>query len=207
MKITAIKAQVKNPDRVSIYVDEKYAFSLNPTQLLEEKLRHGLEIDEGRLAELKKVSEVGKLYDRLLQYALIRPRSEREAIQYCQRKKFATENVQPIIEKLKTRGYISDAAFARAWVESRHLTKPTSERRLKLELKQKGVADELITQALGASEYDSLEALRAVAAKKLRQPRYRDLQKITQYLLRQGFAYDDIKRVLGEQAASAPDEL
>ena len=35
MKITAIKAQVKNPERVSIFVDDKYSFSLSLDELVE----------------------------------------------------------------------------------------------------------------------------------------------------------------------------
>lgn len=75
MKITAIKAQVKNPERVSIYVDEKYAFSLNHAQLLDLKIRIGLELDDAHLAELKKASELGKAYERALIFSMIRPRS------------------------------------------------------------------------------------------------------------------------------------
>jgi hypothetical protein len=33
MKITAIKQQVKNPERVSVFIDEKYEFSLSLDEL------------------------------------------------------------------------------------------------------------------------------------------------------------------------------
>ena len=52
MTITKISAQVKNPDRVSIYIDGVYSLSLNLDQLLVEKLKFGLELDEvGRVGE------------------------------------------------------------------------------------------------------------------------------------------------------------
>jgi regulatory protein len=198
MKITAIKAQVKNPERVSIYVDEKYAFSLNHAQLLDLKVRIGLEIDDARLAEFKKASELGKAYERALNYAMIRPRSVKELQDYCRRKKWAPEDCQTIIDKLVARRYVDDRNFARAWVESRAMANKTSQRKLRLELKQKGVADDIIAEALQNADFDEGSALRALIAKKRRLARYQDEQKLMQFLARQGFSFDDIKEALKE---------
>jgi regulatory protein len=197
MKITAVKAQVKNPERLSIYVDEKYAFSLNYTQLLDEKLHSGLEISEQRLAELKHASDFGKAYERALIYVMIRPRSVREMHDYARRKKWAPEDTQLIIDKLLSKRYLDDRNFARAWVESRAMGKKTSERKLRLELKQKGVADDIINDALGQAQYDELDALKLLIQKKRKLARYAaDEQKLMQYLARQGFGFDDIKTAL-----------
>lgn len=197
MKITAIKAQVKNPERVSIYVDEKYAFSLNHAQLLEQKLHSGLEVNDARLAELKKASDFGKAYERALNYVLIRPRSVRELQQYARRKLWAPEDAQVIIDKLLAKGYLNDASFAKAWVRNRQLGKAMSARKLKLELKQKGVADDNIAEALATEDYDEQAALKALIAKKRKLSRFAaDDQKLMQYLARQGFGYDDIKNCL-----------
>lgn len=197
MKITGIKAQVKNPERVSIYVDEKYAFSLNHNQLLEQKLRTGLEIDQARLDDLKHVSEQGKAYERALNYVMIRPRSVREVQQYARRKQWSAKDTSLIIDKLIARNYLNDTAFAKAWVESRKLTKNYSVRKLRLELKQKGVADDIVNEVLDNQGYDEQAALKALVAKKLKLSRYKnDPQKLMQYLARQGFGYDDIKSAL-----------
>lgn len=199
MKITAIKAQVKNPERVSIYVDEKYEFSLNHAQLLEQKLRSGLELDQARLEDLKHISIQGKAYERALNYVMIRPRSLREMQQYARRKEWAPEDTQAIIDKLAARNYLNDRNFARAWVESRKLTKNYSTRKLRLELKQKGVADDTINEVLQESGYDEQSALKALVAKKQKLARYKnDPQKLMRYLAGQGFSYDDIKSILGE---------
>lgn len=196
MKITAIKAQVKNPERVSIYVDEKYAFSLNHAQLLDLKIRIGLELDDAHLAELKKASELGKAYERALIFSMIRPRSVKELHDYARRKKWAPEDAQTVIDKLVARRYLDDRNFVRAWVESRALGNKTSQRKLRLELKQKGVADDIIAEAIDSASFDEQAALRALIAKKRRLARYQDDQKLMQFLARQGFSFDDIKRAL-----------
>lgn len=197
MKITAIKAQVKNPERVSVYVDEKYAFSLNHTQLLEQKIHSGLELNDTRLAELKKASDFGKAYERALNFVMIRPRSVRELQHYARRKMWTPEDTQAIVAKLLAKNYLNDASFAKAWVRSRQMTKAMSTRRLRLELKQKGVTDADINGALSGSDYNEHDALKTIIAKKRKLARFAaDDQKLMQYLARQGFSYDDIKDAL-----------
>ncbi len=199
MIISAIKAQVKNPDRVSIYVDGKYSFSLSTNQLLEHKLHSGLELSEDDLAKLKYASDYGKTYDRALNYLMIRPRSAKELSDYLWRKKVEPELATSVLNKLQARGYVNDAAFAKSWVRARQLTKPVSKRRLVAELRQKGVGSDIIEQALSGDEpYDEHEALREMVAKKRRLARFaNDDQKLMQYLARQGFSYDEIKQALG----------
>ncbi len=197
MKITAIKAQVKNSERVSVYVDEKYSFSLSYPQVLDQKIFVGLELTEPRLAELKHASDIGKAYERALMFVMLRPRSVREVQDYARRKKWAPEDAQFVIAKLTAKKYIDDSAFARSWVGSRALGKKTSTRKLTMELKQKGVSDAVIAKTLADSGYDELDALRELIAKKRRLTRYAsDDQKLMRYLAGQGFSFDDIKSAL-----------
>jgi len=196
MKITAIKAQVKNPERVSIYVDGKYSFSLTQSQLLEHRLHSGLELSEADLAKLKYASDYGKLLERTLNYIMIRPRSTREVRDYLWRKKAEPELADAVQHWMQDRGYLNDTSFAQSWVRNRQLTKPVSKRRLVAELRQKGVASESIEQAFMTEEFDENEALREIIAKKRKQARYQDEVKLMQYLARQGFSYDSIKSAL-----------
>ncbi|HKX24619.1 MAG TPA: hypothetical protein VJM46_05260, partial [Candidatus Saccharimonadales bacterium] len=85
MRITAIKAQVKNTERVSVYLDGKYSFSLTQNQLLELKIHSGMDLTEQELEDLKKASDYGKLLERSMNYVMIRPRSIRELRDYLWR--------------------------------------------------------------------------------------------------------------------------
>lgn len=196
MQITAIKAQVKNRARVSIYIDGKYSFSLTQSQLLEQKLHSGMELATEQLERLKQLSDFGKLWERTLNYLMIRPRSIKEVDDYLGRKKAEPEIVHTIISKLQQNGYLDDAVFAKHWTRARQLTKPISKRRLTAELRQKGVASPHIEQAFESEGYDETEALREIIAKKRKQVRYQDARKLMQYLVRQGFSYDVIKQAL-----------
>lgn len=196
MKITAIKQQVKRKDRYSVFVDDTYSFSLSEGALIEHRLASGQELDERQLKELKEASGNDKAYGNALRYVAMRPRSEWELRDYLRRKDVDEPVAQIIIERLQRVGLLDDLAFARAWVVNRRLLKATSVRKLRLELKQKHVAEDVVTQVLAEDETDERDSLRQLAAKK--RARYPDDMKLMQYLARQGFGYDDIKTVLAE---------
>lgn len=180
-----------------MYVDEKYSFSLNINQMLDQKLHVGLEVTEAQLEDLKRTSEFGKAYERALMYVMLRPRSRREVQDYGRRKKWTPEDTQAIIEKLVLKRYLDDRSFARSWVESRALGKKTSRRKLTMELKQKGVSDDIINGILEDSSFNEGDALQQLITKKRKLARYAgDDQKLMRYLAGQGFSFDDIKAAL-----------
>jgi regulatory protein len=197
MKITSIKQQVKRRDRYSIFVDEKYAFSLSESGLLAHKLASGQELDAAQLKALREASGTDKAYGNALRYVAMRPRSEWEMEMYLRRKEVDEPVTEQIMQRLRGNGLVDDLAFARIWVANRRLLKSTSKRRLQMELKQKHVPEQIIEQTLREDETDERDALRDLVAKK--RARYPDRTKFMNYLARQGFSYDDIKSVLDQR--------
>lgn len=196
MKITSIKQQVKRADRYSIYIDEKYSFSLSDTALLESRLVPGQELTPEQVKELKRQSADDKIYSLALRYVAMRARSRQELETYLKRKEAVPELISRILDKLASYGFVDDEAFARSWVENRRLLKPVSRRRLQMELRQKGVADGTIRTVLEQDEATDRDTLRDLIERKRRQSKYQDDTKLMQYLARQGYGYDDIKSVL-----------
>lgn len=198
MKITDIKQQVKRADRYSIYVDEKYSFSLSESELLTLSLRIGQEFSKEGLTELKQKAVLEKGYDSCLGLIARRPRSEWELRDYLKRKDYEPEEINTILNMLSNRGYVNDTDFAHRWIESRRLLKATSKRRLRQELKQKRVPDEIIDEALVNDDTDEREVLKELIERKRNQTKYQDDLKLMQYLSRQGYNYDDIKSTLND---------
>lgn len=199
MKITKIVQQQKQHDRYSIFVDDKYSFSLSETALLESKLASGQELTKEQIAEYKQKSAEDKLYNRALNYVALRPRSVWEVQEYLRRKDSPAPLTEQITNKLIEVGLLDDAKFAAAFVHDRRLLRSSSVRKITLELRKKRVSDEAIEQALSQDDTDELALLRDVVAKKRHQSKYRDDKlKLMQYLARQGFSYSDIKQVLEE---------
>jgi len=203
MNITAIKQQERLKDRYSVYVDGKYAFSLSEAALLDSRLATGLELTPEQLKEFKQLSADDKVFGNALRYAAMRRRSRWELQSYLQRKQASPGLAEEVIGRLEGLGFIDDRAFAQAWVENRHLLKPTSKRKLQQELKAKRVPEDIITEVLRDDETADRDELPALIARKRRQTKYQDDMKLMQYLARQGFGYEDIKSALKAGADDA----
>ncbi len=198
MKITDIKQQVKRAGRYSIYVDDKYSFSLSENELLTIGLRIGQEFDQVEFKAVQARAVEDKGYMRSLDLLARRPRSVWEMEQYLKRKGYEHNVIVSLLNKLSNRGLLDDKKFAESWVSNRRLLKNVSKRRLLQELQQKKISAQIISEVLNEDETDEQVVLKTLVEKKRSQSRYQDEQKLTAYLLRQGFNYQDIKQVITE---------
>lgn len=125
-----------------------------------------------------------------------RPRSTRELSDYLYHKKAEPEQIVSLTEEFEKKGYISDVSFA-IWLIDMRRRNGKSDRAIQNELMKKGVNREVMSQTLQKDSEQERQLLRALIEKKRRLPRYKnDELKLKQYLLRQGFSYDDIRIVL-----------
>lgn len=196
MKVTAIKTQVKQAGRYSIFVDGKYCFSLSDTALLESKLVTGQELTEKDVKDHKQLSDDDKLYNKTIGFIALRPRSLWEIQFYLERKKTPTPLIESILNKLSIIGLIDDRKYAQAFVNDRRLLRPTSRRKMMMELKKRRVSEDIISQVLGSDPDNEKSALQEVITRKRRQTKYQNDTKLMQYLAGQGFGYGDIKTAL-----------
>lgn len=137
-------------------------------------------------------------------YALLRmrPRSEREIRDRLKLKGYGQEIIEDIIAGLKKIGDIDDAKFARLWLESCMHSNPVGDVVLKRELQIKGVGDAVIADTLRykAENYDEYEIALNMAGGQFERLKKLDRQKagkrLYDFLLRRGFAFDNVKRVV-----------
>lgn len=188
IRITDLKQGVKNPERVNVFVNGKFEFSLDVSQVVDFKLKVGQEISEEELEEFKSASEFGKLYQRTLEWVLTRPRAEKETRDYLYKKIYEKnlnkDYIEKIIDNLKNKKYLDDLEFAEWYVENRFVKKGISRKRLSMELRKKGITDEIIEKVLDTRNDE--EEIKKIIAKK--RNKYDD-DRLIQYLCRQGFPY------------------
>ena len=199
MKITNIKPQVKRAGRYSIFIDERYSFSLSANALLDSKLGIGQELDQEQVKELKQASVNDKLYENVLRYLAIRPRTIWEITAYLQKKGASPALQDILLNKLSNANLLDDKKFAEAFVNDRRLLRPTSRRKITQQLRQKRVSDEIIQAVVGNEAEAEQSALLAMIERKRRQAKYKDDLKLMQYLAGQGFNYGDIKAALSKE--------
>jgi len=188
--ITALKIQARNPERVNVYLDERYAFalSLNTAQ----GLCRGQPLSAGEIARLKAADQPAAAFDRALRFLARRQRSIREAESYLRRSGYPAAVVGAVIQRLREYRYLDDAEFARRWVADRERFRPRSGRALRCELRQKGVGSREIDQALaGLDEAASARAALRGCLKRWQALAHQDFKaKVCGFLERRGFSYE-----------------
>jgi SOS response regulatory protein OraA/RecX len=202
MKITAISYQVKNPDRVSIFIDSKYSFSLTLDQLLTEKLKKDIELTEDDIKRLKKLSADGKLRARALEWLLNRPHSEKEFREYLYKKKLEKDQIDEFVDFFRAKKYLSDELFA-DWYSDLAMRKQKSNKQIVAELRAKGLSPLTIQSKVTdiLSVVSEKEALKEIVNKLSSRPKYASNPlKFKRYLLSKGFRWEQISEVLAEKA-------
>jgi regulatory protein len=190
-RITAITAQKRNPDRVNIYLDGEYSFSLS--RLVAAWLEPGKVLNQQQIDELVEGDTKEKVLQSALKLVDFRPRTEKELREKLSKKGFDKEKIEGVVGKLRASKVVQDDRFAESWVENRNEFHPRSQRLIRYELKNKGINEEAIEEALKNSADD--EVLAYNAAVKLKN-RYSGLEwqvfqkKVMAHLLRKGFSYD-----------------
>ena len=133
-----------------------------------------------------------------VRYLSYRPRGEAELRERLTQRGFTGELQDAVINKLSKQGLVNDAAFAQFWKDNRESFRPRSQWLTGLELRQKGVANEIIDQVVDTIN-DEANAYR-VALSKARHlsgadyPSFR--RKLGSYLYRRGFSPSIIKSTL-----------
>ena len=194
MRITAIKQQVKDQNRYSIFIDDEFSFGMSELSLIESGITKGQELTDVELAKYKDTAELDLAYNKALGLISRRLRSEWEIKDYLHRKKYAPEQIDAVVARLYKRSWLNDEAFARMWVENRRLLKSASARRITQELKAKRVSEDTIRSVLENDSNTDSAILKELIISKRKQSRYQDDQKLLAYLMRQGYNYADVKQ-------------
>ena len=193
-KITAIRAGKGRQKRVNMFLDGKFAFSLEAEVAVKDGLRVGQELSANEVETLVKQERFHRCLDTAARYLSYRPRSESELRERLHRRGFDDSNVEAVIGRLKEQGLVDDIAFAQFWKDNRESFSPRSQRLTKLELRRKGIANDIINQVVDTVSDDD-SAYRAALGKAHILP-LSDYQgfrrRLGGYLKRRGFDYEVI---------------
>jgi len=197
--ITAIETQKRNPKRANIHIDGKFAFSV--TGITAAWLKVGQQMSDEQLGLIQANDLREKIYQQVLHFLSYRPRSSEEIRLYLKKQACEEDLVDEIINRLQESRLINDQDFARAWVENRNTFRPRSKSALRMELRRKGLDDEIIQMALADIKDESILALKAA---RKQAHRYTGLEwlefrrKLGGFLARRGFSYATLSPVVSQ---------
>jgi regulatory protein len=200
--ITSIKYQKNDKLRASVFVGEEFAIGLNVATIEHFRLRKGDELtsilaeklaDHDNLVSAKRIAT---------KFIGSRRRTEKEIREKL--REFGSDISEKVIADLVSTSLLNDKEFAVAFIHDKLLSKPHSSKRLESDLRQKGVAKDVIEEVLKESGMSDNEEDRAreAAEKKWAQIARRESdqrkqkQKLIAFLASRGFKYDTIKQVV-----------
>ena len=196
--VTALRVQKRNPNRVNVYLDGEFALGLS--RMSAAWLTVGRKLSETEIAKLLGDDELEVAYQKALHFLSYRPRSSQEVIKKLTDKGFSKQVIETTMERLQGEGFINDNSFAEQWIDNRNTFRPRSRRMLGYELRQKGIPDESIQEALESIEISEEELAYKAGLKKAQACQNLDWQsfrnKVGSFLARRGFAYNIAAPVL-----------
>lgn len=201
LTITSIKPQ-KNKKRVNIYLDDRFGFGLDLETFVKSGLKIRQELSEGDIEKIVKEGEFQITYDKILRFATLRPRSEKEFEIWLIKHKVHQSIHKELFNRLKRLELLDDKKFATWWTEQRKMFRPKSKRGMNYELRMKGISQEIITEVLSELQLDEKAIIRNLLSKNDKKWKglvgFEKRKKIFNYLAGKGFGYEVIKEVVEE---------
>ena len=156
MKVTDVTVQKNNKHRVSIFVDNEYAFSLDETDAIAFKIKPGRELSQSELERCRMESCFTKALAKAFDMLSRKPYSRKELSEKLSKSGYDEAIVFEVAEELESLGYINDADYAALFLEH-CLSKMWGKKKIRFEMKQKGLADEIIAEAIGSLDDENTE--------------------------------------------------
>lgn len=162
------------------------------------------ELDAEQLGGLRERAERVRATESALRLLAVRLRSRREIEDRLRRRGAAPEVIRSVLDRLTAEGFLDDERFARLWIEGRLALRPSGGLRLRSELLRKGVAGEVIDQALRTAVSEADERRLALEVARTRLRRYRSepaevaYRRLAGVLHRRGFSSGAIVQALHE---------
>ena len=186
MIITDIKKQVKDTERYSIYIDNKFVFGLSGVDVLYYRLKIGNEISQEKYDEILDNVIYEKAKNTAVKFLGYRARSKKEL------------RDNKVISMLEKYGYVNDEEYARAYVRDCLNLKGWGQKRISLELTKRGIDKNIIENSLPKENTEQLELIEKLLTKRLKGNTnidFKEKKKHFDYLARRGFLPSDILEV------------
>ena len=193
MVITKIEQQKKNKTRYSIFVDDKYAFSVSEDIFVRFALHKGQDLTEDERLQVENAEAESSVRRIALRYRSYRPRSKKEIIEYLQKKGYDNSHIYKAMEFLAEMNLLNDDEFAKMFCRDRLRFKPVGKSSMKHLLFKKGIEKQTVEKIL--PEFYTAESENKLAIKEAERKykRVKSLPAITQkkriyeHLVRRGY--------------------
>lgn len=141
-----------------------------------------------------------KAYNYAIKY-LKNIKTKKDVYDYLIRKGFSDEETSEVCDYIEEVGLVDDDLYVKFFVEDSFRIKNKGARKIVYELKQRGIDDDKIEEAIEEASDMEYEALKEAYERKLEATKsetnpYKRKNKIIRFLISRGFDYSDIKDIV-----------
>lgn len=147
--------------------------------------------------------EIAKSFDLALKYLSYRSRTEKEMVEYLEKKGKSPQTIAAVMEKLVFYHYINDEDYLESAIRTNLMGNQFGRLRLKQDLARRGIRGELLNQLqvfypIESEEECCRSQMQKAIKKYAGEFGRKKLQKVGAYLQRRGFSYDMINTMIGD---------
>ena len=141
-----------------------------------------------------------KAYNYAIKY-LKNIKTKKDVYDYLIRKGFSDEETSEVCDYIEEVGLVDDDLYIKFFVEDSFRIKNKGARKIVYELKQRGIDDDKIYEAMEEAKDMECDALKEAYERKLdatksETDQYKRKNKIIRFLISRGFDYSDIKDIV-----------
>ncbi len=178
--------------RADLLLSDGDRVSLPRAMLKERPYRSGMPFDRNAFEHFLKERSYSFGLEKAVSLLASRARTEKEILDALQRNAYPETAIARIMAWLQEAGYLDDGSFAEQWMAAR-TGKGIGTRRIRIELRQKGVSHEEIDRVMDSVDEKDMFSSAVYAAKKAARGKQlsspADRQKVIAALARRGFDY------------------
>ena len=207
--ITKLERQKHDSKRVSVFVDEEYAFSLSDELVILHKLAVGKDVNLLPLKELAEEDDFSRALTACYELLGRSEKTEKQLREYLTKKTYSEETADRVTDRLKELGYLDDRAYAERFTEN---CRGLGKRAIRCKLSSRGVPQAIITEVLNALPDESLleDACRLAEKQRARYaalPEREQKRKISEFLARRGYDWDTVSGAVEHLFSVEEDDL
>ncbi|HEX2944552.1 MAG TPA: regulatory protein RecX [Clostridia bacterium] len=208
MKITSAEKNKKYKDKLSIYVDGKFSFTISEEDYISLNLYEEQELTQETIDYIKNTLNYHEAKSRAVRYLSMKLRTEKEVRDKLSDEGYDDDCADKVVNELKAIGYINNQLYAQKYIFDRSKLKPISKRLMKKELVFRGISEETADEVLQDWKVEDSSVAESLLKRKFGKYDLNDkkiLKKAMMFLTHRGFSSDTIREALRDYTADASD--
>ncbi|WP_297427630.1 recombination regulator RecX [Clostridium sp.] len=202
-KVTKMEIQKRNKERVNLFLDGEYAFSISDELVYTEGLKLNNDIDSDKLKALAEKDSLVRCKEAGLRIIERTYKTEKELREKLKLKGYEDNAVDYCIDFLKKYNYINDTNYSKAFINDK--LNSMGSQKIRYALIQKGISREIIDEELTNLSTENEENVAFNIGKKKynaiiknETDEYKISGKLYRYLISKGYSIDITNSVVKE---------